>query len=59
MSIIEHFSEMAPNGSHLSISRFEKAFKYSLKTQFIFKGSFFTLMRTSLPTAKKVPFLLF
>ena len=35
---------------------FETAFKYSLKTPFIFKGSFLVLMRTLLPTTKKVPF---
>ena len=35
---------------------FETAFKYSLKTPFIFKGSFFELMRTSLPTIKRYLF---
>ena len=38
---------------------FETAFKYSLKTPFIFKGSFFELMRTLLPTIKRYLFCSF
>ena len=49
--------QMAPKVDICQSVGFETAFKYSFKTPFIFKVPF--SLRTSLPTAKKVPFLLF
>ena len=45
--------KMTPNGWHLSISRILNGFPWLENT---IKGTFFALLRTSLPTAKKVPF---
>ena len=47
--------KMTPNCWHLSINRILNGFPWLEDTKG-FKGAFFALLRSSLPTAKKVPF---